>query len=274
MYPDKILILSTVRNCEKNLYFNYKKINTVLKNIFLKWVVIESDSNDNTVSILEKISKKNKNFHFYSYQNLKKKIPDRIERIAYCRNKYLLKIKKFKNFNYSMVIDLDEKIDLFNVRGFKSCFKKKINWDVCCANQLNRYYDIFSLRHKFWSNTDCWKEVEFKNRFFKNKYLNIYTSVHSKMIKILKDSKWIKVDSAFGGMAIYKNRILKGVKYKNKTLNGDECGEHVSFNEQIRLKNKGKIFINPKFYNLKESEHSKGFNLIKLKSLLKNLIKN
>ena len=217
MIPNKLLILSTVRNCEKNLYFNYNTLKKGLKNISLKWIIIESDSSDNTINILKKISKEDRNFQFFSYKNLRNKIENRIERIADCRNKYLSKIKKIKKFNFSLIIDLDERIDLFNFNNFKSCFQKKYKWDVCCANQLVRYYDIYSLRHRFWSNSDCWKEVEFKNRFIKNKYLNIFTSVHSKMIKIPESSDWIKVDSAFGGMAVYKNKILKGIKYKNKT---------------------------------------------------------
>ena len=66
------------------------------------------------------------------------------------------------------------------------------------------------------------------------------------MIKINSSKKIIPVDSAFGGLAIYrKSNIPDNAKYIGLSLNGEKICEHVSFHNSIR-QNQGSIFINPK----------------------------
>ena len=66
------------------------------------------------------------------------------------------------------------------------------------------------------------------------------------MVNIKPSAELIEVDSAFGGLAIYrKSDIPQDASYVGVDENGDEVCEHVSFHFSIK-KNKGKIFINPK----------------------------
>ena len=77
-------------------------------------------------------------------------------------------------------------------------------------------------------------------------------SLYSKMRKIPTNSKWIRVDSSFGGLAIYKKEILKGTKYQGLDKYGQEICEHISLN--LDLNKKGyKIYINPKLVTVPES---------------------
>jgi hypothetical protein len=60
--------------------------------------------------------------------------------------------------------------------------------------------------------------------------------------------KPFEVDSAFGGLAIYRRHALKDVRYIGLNDDGSEVCEHVTLNKQI--KEKGcKIYINPKMIN-------------------------
>ena len=66
------------------------------------------------------------------------------------------------------------------------------------------------------------------------------------MIKIDSSEKVIPVDSAFGGLAIYKKSCIPDeAEYIGLSKNGEKICEHVSFHNSIK-KNKGSIFINPK----------------------------
>ena len=71
-------------------------------------------------------------------------------------------------------------------------------------------------------------------------------NVIPKMINIKPSAKIIEVDSAFGGLGIYKkSAIPNDAEYIGVDKNGDEVCEHVSFHSSIR-NNQGKIFINPR----------------------------
>ena len=86
----KILLVGTVSNVAKTIE---KELKVVLKALSLFDLVqvflVESDSTDETVKILEKIALKNRNFEFIALEKLKNKYPHRIARIAYCRNIYI-----------------------------------------------------------------------------------------------------------------------------------------------------------------------------------------
>jgi hypothetical protein len=86
----KILLVGTISNVSKTLE---KELKVILKalSIFesVKVYLVESDSIDETVKVLEKIKINNSNFNYVTLGTLKEKYPDRIDRIAYCRNKYV-----------------------------------------------------------------------------------------------------------------------------------------------------------------------------------------
>ena len=251
-----LTIFGCVRNCEKYLEYNYYKIKNSLKYIKINWLLIESDSSDNTLKILNKLKKRDKNFDYKSMGNLNYKISNRIKRITFCREEYLKELKrKPKKFNdIIMIVDLDEKMNLFNYKGFMSCFKTKHKWSVCTATQKDFYYDIFAFRHKEISPMDPFSKLSLLNKKNKNYIKNLETSIYSKMIDISKINFWLKVDSAFGGTAIYFKKDLLNNSYLCKKNNKFKFCEHVFLNKKISTK-KNKIFINPFFKNYSRSVH-------------------
>ena len=90
----KILLVGTVSNVAKTIE---KELKVVLRalSVFdsVQVFLVESDSTDETVKILEKISLENRNFEFITLEKLKNKYPNRIDRIAYCRNIYVKYIR-------------------------------------------------------------------------------------------------------------------------------------------------------------------------------------
>jgi hypothetical protein len=228
-------------------------------------LIIESDSQDQTIQKLVELSQSIDNFHYKSVGRLAEKMPLRTERLAFCRNIYLDEIRNnplYSNFEYIAVADLDGVNNLLTLDGVRSCFEKN-TWDVCTANQLGNYYDIWALRHSIWSPGDCWEQYRYLNQFARSAEESsnlLYATVYSKMVVIPLDSEWIEVESAFGGLAIYKREALleSNGRYIGLNKNGEEIVDHASLHLGI-TQNGYKIFINPRLINTDYTEHSIGF---------------
>ena len=270
----KILIVGVIRNGENTITSEISS----LQNAFcdfgkIHWLVIESDSVDNTVKKLSELSQSVENFNYKSVGQLAGRMPLRTERLAFCRNIYLDEIRSnsfYDDFDYIAVADLDGVNNLLTKDGVRSCFEKNM-WDVCTANQLGNYYDIWALRHRIWNPGDCWEQYRYLNQFAKSPQESanlLFAAVHSKMVIIPMDAEWIEVESAFGGLAIYKRETLldRNTKYIGLNESGVEIVDHASLHLGI-TQNGYKIFINPKLINTDFTEHSIMFKP-KSKSLL------
>ena len=253
------LIVGTVRNCEKYLNKSISQLTHILGKVKdLHWFLVESDSEDDTLNSLSKLKETNNNFNYITLGRLRDKFRKRTDRLAYCRNLYKEHLDNnlvYSNIDYVIVSDFDGVNDKLTANAFNSCWDNK-KWDVCTANQDGPYYDIWALRHKYWSPNDCWAQYNFLNKYNSNTKKNLFTSVYSRMIKIPPDSPWIEVDSAFGGIAIYKKEIFKHGIYKGLDENGDEICEHVYFHQMLK-KIGAQIYINPKFINAAYTNHTK-----------------
>lgn len=253
-----LLICGLVRNGAFVIEGNIEKLNQASSRFSeVHWLIIESDSSDDTVEVLDGLSRKIPNFRYLSLGNLTEKMPLRTERLAFCRNSYLQEIKQntiYGNVEYVLVSDLDDTNALLTEESLLSCWQRD-GWDVCTANQLGPYYDIWTLRHHLWSPGDCWLEHRFLSQFNSNHSNLTYACVYSKMIVVPPDFEWLEVDSAFGGLAIYKKSIMSQGTYIGLYDNGIEICEHVPLNFGIREQG-GKIFINPKLINTDYTEHS------------------
>lgn len=198
-------------------------------------IVYENDSTDKTREILEKNKKSN---YFYIFEdNIKE--DRRTVRLERGRNLILDKVKELNKDNYYqylIIIDLDNvnRNGTF-VKTIDNCFDNE-DWDVICANQKQRYYDTYALRYN-----DLTYDCGAKRPAHGKKCEKI-------MIKF-PPNKRIDVDSAFGGIAIYKlSSIPNHCKYNGKYDDGDEKCEHVDFNKCIKDSRK-KIVIDTNFIN-------------------------
>lgn len=262
----KILLVGTVSNVAKTIDKELKIVFKALSifdsvDIFL----VESDSNDATTTRLNHTKFSNLNFQFMSFGKLSGKYPNRIERIAFCRNIYVKYIQdnyKKNKWDYIAVADLDGMNLNLSKNSIKSCFEFNTKWDGMMANQKFGYYDIYALRAKKWVEEDCFlamsraRKMKPEPKLFTFSFLNFIiqfihfdklrqTYIYDKM-KILKlNSDLIRVQSAFGGFAIYRPYVFVGQYYKTSDL---VESEHVYFHRTGNNRNRN-FYINPRLIN-------------------------
>jgi hypothetical protein len=232
--------------CARNISQFWNNTEKSLQIIFdsvpnYKCFIIESNSNDNTLDLLNTWASKDLRRNVISLGELKE--PVRTRRIAICRNKYMELIEPyFSEFSEVLMVDLDDALNIeYNFKQqLDTCFTRS-DWDGLGSNRRGKYYDIWALRSKILGITyDCWEMalkhktgIRFNHGKFsfgdqRKKYVYDHQKVYSETLP------WIPVESAFGGLAIYKTSAIKGRRY-----NGQTC-EHVSFNEGL------KMYINPR----------------------------
>jgi hypothetical protein len=258
LLKSNILIVGVTRNCETTLQNNVTKLQESLKNCrSISWLVVESDSSDKTMDVLGALKGETPNFRFISLGALYESMPIRTQRIAYCRNVYMDELRSnplYSDIDYVVVADLDRVNNLITEEGIASCWKRD-DWDVCTANQRGPYYDIWALRHPAWSPGDCWQEYDFLRSRGSPRELAAWASMYTKMITIGETADWIEVESAFGGLAVYRRQVLDGLTYCGVDAAGEPVCEHVSLHEQIRRRG-GRIFINPAMINTADTDQS------------------
>lgn len=260
------LIVGLARNCENSIISNIYALNAAFsKSRSIQWLIIESDSDDNTLSSLEQL-KKEISIKYFSLGKLADKYPLRTERIALCRNEYLDRVRTnaiYDEVDYVVVADLDGVNTNLESSSVEHCWNLDEEWDACFANQSAPYYDIWALRHSLWSPNDCYLyEKYLKSNGYKD-FLSRYLAVYSKMITLPTDSKPIKVDSAFGGLGIYTKEFFNEGSYVGVDSNNNEICEHVSFH--IDRANNTNLIIIPSLINSGLNEHSrqaKFYNLL------------
>jgi hypothetical protein len=242
-----VIFAGAIKNGEKYIKNNLDNIDKCGKK-FKNYAVIiyENDSSDNTIEILN--ANKKENYHYIFEKNVN--INLRTDTIAHARNSLLNKaniLNKDNSYDFLVMLDLDDVTNSGKfVETIDTCFNYTNDWDVLTGNQTGGYYDIWAFRKKGLMEYDCWKE-------YKKAVDNGMPEkeAHTKYVGILgnfdQSDNLIEVDSAFGGIAIYKlNSKVTTCRYKGTDEDGNEICEHVPFNECIK-KNGGKIFINTKF---------------------------
>ena len=246
------LVAATVRNGGPLLTERIRKIESILSIYFeTKWLVVESDSDDNSLVDLMNTSRERENFRCTSMGHLRSSMPLRTERLAFCRNYYvneLLINPIYKDIDYLIVIDLDEVNDKLTPKSIgKIDFKNE--WGAVFANQKGPYYDIWALRHNAWNSGDCWRQYRYlKSMGVQENYAQLI-SVASKMLPVAVDGDWLEVQSAFGGLGVYRRKfITERSRYVGLNENKEETCEHVSFNQSI-TDNGGKPYIVPGLIN-------------------------
>jgi glycosyltransferase involved in cell wall biosynthesis len=249
-----IVFVGPVRNCAPfldKIFNNIERIGSLFKSY--SCVFVESDSTDNSLQVLESYANNKNNIHVISLGKLEFNIPSRTKRIATARNvgiEYCEKsgILDSHEFYVQMCVD-DVNSQEIDLNGVLSCFKYDLEqWDGMTANQ-NRYYDLWTLRCKKWLEYDCYYELNNRPEYMSyDDAVNIF--IGSRFIYLPKEYGLIEVDSAHGGLSIYKSSIAKGCRYSgfNQETNSEES-DILQFCRDVKHKG-GKIFINTELINI------------------------
>lgn len=251
VYEAEILYAGTARNLANFIEQEIKLLNECFRDFKkIYGLIIESDSSDGTIEVLEKIKLTIPNFQYISYANLSKKMPKRTERLAYCRNRVVQELREnpiYVNVDYVAIADLDSvNVDL-TPQKIAQCWEAKEDWGGITANQGDLYYDIWALRHQYWCPIDCMLQIKEMKKICDEKSAH-NLAVWSKNIHIDPGVGLIPVESAFGGFAIYTRDAYLSGSYIGIAPDGSQVCEHVYFHKKLHEAGH-KIFINSALVN-------------------------
>jgi glycosyltransferase involved in cell wall biosynthesis len=222
-------------------------------------VIVENDSSDATKGILRSWLADRPNGKLIELDGLAAAEPRRTQRIATARNAAMdyIRSSPLKGWDHLVVLDLDE-VNSQPISG--ESFEKAANFldsDATIAgvfaNQVTGYYDIFALRKRGWCSSNCWEQIGARPRWLSPALAKI-VYVYARQVAIPQRARPVRVDSAFGGLAIYKISSAASFNYNGLDADNREICEHVDFNIQVSTGG-GRLFIYPGLTNVAPCAH-------------------
>jgi hypothetical protein len=210
-----------------------------------KIVIYENDSTDETSEMLYAWKAEGGHKEIVQETNLNERFPDRIERLAYIRNRLLYYIPP--SFDYVLMADLD---DVFmsppSKEAFESCFSLNA-WDVMTANGRGGYYDIWPLRVPGVIEFDCWERYYHLKRHLGIPDQQAAYEAIERFKEIMANMRQIiPVLSAFNiGILCKVSAIHSCCRFSAKLDEKGVC-EHVPFQNCLRSHG-ARILFNPFF---------------------------
>jgi hypothetical protein len=173
------------------------------------------------------------------------------------------------NSNFLLIVDLDGIVTRIPDGLLKELLEEEGDWAALFANQSGPYYDLAALRHQHWNPEDPFMYQDFLLSVGYKRRAAAKKAIVEKMLLIQSSAPRIRVDSAFGGMAIYRlSHLPTSSRYKG-IVDGQQVCEHVPLNSSLSAINLG-LYIEPKLIIAKYTEHT--YQLSKFNRLLANLL--
>ena len=157
-----ILIVGTARNVSGKIVSQITKIQEIIPSDFnIEFFIVESDSSDDTVAKLDYLSQRLSNFRYETLGSIADRLPNRIERIRFCRNRYVdfIRQETEDHWDYVIVMDMDGINNKITNSGLISCFNQEQVWDACFPVQKHGYYDLLALRANNWNMSNPFHEI-------------------------------------------------------------------------------------------------------------------
>lgn len=253
---DQIVIIGTVKDAAPLLAKNVLNLNKVLGSVQKTWFLVESNSQDETLSVLTSLSKKVSNFNFLSLGNSDE---SRLTAITKARQAcYSWVLEQDSIITKVLVVDLDQDYLWSEVR-FRTSLE---NFDALFCHQ-NPYYDTLAFMDILGMTS---LPNDWASPLWLSKLLNFFWFSPRLQIRLGSIDKPLQVRSAFGGMAVYTKAAFESGNYSGSSLdrlNSDGVCEHITFNQSISL-DFNALWIEPSFRAPVRNEHSPFANLHKL----------
>ena len=277
-----IIICGIVRNAERGLKRNIPEIKRLCQmSKGYKVFVYENDSTDMTKKLLKEWHDSDPANVFVSLNDTSAQptIPSvsdvpsinpfysqkRIDKMAKLRNAYMQFVDDMGwSADYFVVVDLD--VARISADNIMSSFVRE-DWDAVTAfgystspKLKRRYHDTYALTELGDEENPQTEEKIIKNS---KKYANLNN-----------DNHWVRVFSAFGGLAIYRFESIKGVRYealKNNDPRVQVKCEHYSIYYQMKRRGFDRVYINPSM-SLKYQELSLKIMYNSLKRKMNKLV--
>ena len=214
----RVLVCGLASNCAERMRQNVLQLSGCFSSEELFAIhIVESDSTDDTVQYLKKFERDNEIFSSLSLGDLKSRIPDRVARIQFCREKYVEWLREntfLDKADAIIVVDFDVEFHLLNRERLDYLLMPITSnrVDAIFPNVHGPYYDLYALRCNGWVMTDVWEDVsKFKNMLSTEECLEAF--IYSRQIK-LGGSGLLRVQSAFGGLGVYRAEVFQVCSYK------------------------------------------------------------
>ncbi|MFY0613156.1 MAG: hypothetical protein JXQ99_16615 [Hyphomicrobiaceae bacterium] len=222
-------------------------------------IIATNDNTDNTDAVLAKFAGQNADCTVLSLDGLARAQPQRVERISVARNIVLASMWQMAESAYTLILDLDgPNVHLPTSRILAALeTAEHEQWDALFANQSPAYYDIYALRHPEWCPLDAWLEIRRRRRAafgLASKHRLVAELIHDRQFAIPPTHPLIPVQSAFGGLGLYRTAALKGAWYGARDSANRITCEHVVLH-QAMLANGRRLFIDPSLLNEAPAEH-------------------
>ena len=251
-----ILIVGLARNVEETIFREIMRLDKIFSGLFqaVQFYVVESDSTDRTNERLAELAECITGFSYTSLGKLEISTPNRIERLIHCRNAYVDWIRKCSNNAIVAVIDFDIRNTKLRRRQVARAINALPQAAGIFANQSGRYFDIYALRKDGWSDRDCNSEYwELRKELGPERAKQ--QSIWDKMKRIPHQSSPIEVESAFGGLGIYKSWVFREFDYSPpRSVDSLEC-EHIYLHKKIRERGE-LLYIYPGLINFGWNPHN------------------
>ena len=231
-------------------------------------LIVENDSTDDTKAILAQWAVERDSFEIVSLDGIGA-IAVRCLRLEMIRNYCISAARQLgaQDYDLLLIMDLDDASDYrIDEDAFISAteyLRAVPSRAAVFPNQLGFYRDLWPLRHPDWFPVDCWEEV------FDAVLAGDLTdqeafdqTLGKRLFSILPTDQPLPVDSAFGGLGIYKTSFAlnnpspyvgskvrafaKGHKLF-PFIRWEVC-EHVHFNQGLRQLG-GELIIMPNLIN-------------------------
>jgi len=249
-----VVICSIVRDAARQLERNIPVIEELCEPFsWSRVVVYENDSIDRTVEVLERWKQRNPSVCVITEKLSIRTVPTgsevssnpyfsfwRIEKMARYRNRYLDYIESQGwDPDYLVVVDLD--VNRIYKKGVLASFTEEYDWDVVTAFGYSlsphltlRYHDAYAL-------VELGKEScpQTEDSIVASSYA--YASLRGR-------SGWKRVYSAFGGLAVYKYKRLRGIRYcalPNADPRVEARSEHFGLLKQMHDRGETRVYLNP-----------------------------
>jgi hypothetical protein len=276
----RAIFAGCARNCAEAIPYVLNNVSRIAR-LFAEsaFVFVENDSRDSTKNEISAWCRRTPNARLISLDGLAASHPFRSPRVAISRNRYLSLVQsEFRDFDFLIALDCDEvnaaPIDLRAIERAIEFLSGEADCAGVFGNSDGIYYDLWALRHPTLCPGDIWEEVcdyalahgvaddeAFAQTFAK------------RLFSVPRDAPPLEVDSAFGGLGIYKvPSILKNRRHHighemklmaegsgpqpdenaARELAWQRC-EHVSFHRGFRERGE-RLFIVPDLINCRAGE--------------------
>lgn len=254
----RVLVTGLARDCGNHLAKEVLRIEKHALKIFasVDFFIVESDSIDNTEEVLKQLNSTKSNVRYLSLGNLAHEIPGRIDRLRHCRDYYVNFVRQNSvesKPDFVMVVDFDIKNRALELLPLAKLMSENW-WDGLFANQKGPYYDIYALRKEGWVEDDCFKRYRELARQMPAKKAK-KEAIWSQMRRIRRDNELVEVESAFGGLGLYRRRVFENFDYASLSDTSTGESEHISLHKKI-VNGGGKLFIVPAMTNFSYSPHN------------------